>query len=150
LPLARSVHHLPGPEHILGPTPLKRRGSKGAALCYRNETPIPKLTITDSRGTRLFEILGTGQQFVAYGKHPRGMDYTWIGEGEPATFTLADLPEVTPEELYTLHSAIYELLVGLGYKFKTEEPRPEKHRRDDDSEDIQQAYLNGSYPEDDA
>jgi hypothetical protein len=137
-------------EHVLGPTPLKRRGSKGAALCYRNETPISKLTISDAEGTRLFEILGTGQQFVAYGMHPKGMDYTWIGEGEPATVTLDDLPEVTPEQLYTLHSTIHGLLVDLGYELKTEEPRPEKHRREDDSEDIQGTYVNGSYSDDDA
>ena len=136
-------------EHILGPTPLKRRGSKGAALCYRNETSISKLTITDAKGTRLFEILGTGQQFVAYGRHPKGMDYTWIGEGEPATVVLDELPEVNPEKLYTLHSKIRELLVGLGYELKTEASRAEKHRRDDDCEEIEGAYLNGSYPDDD-
>jgi hypothetical protein len=137
-------------EHILGPTPLKRRGSKGAALCYRNETPISKLTITDAKGTRLFEILGTGQQFVAYGMHPKGMDYTWIGDGEPATVTLDDLPEVTPEQLYTLHSAIHELLVGLGYELKTEEPRPKTHCLDNGFGDAEDAFVNGLYPQDDA
>jgi hypothetical protein len=100
--------------HILGPTPLKRRGSKGACLCYRNNTPLPKLTITAADGTRLFEILGTGQQFVAYGMHPAGMDYTWIGDGEPATVPISELPEVTPEQLRELHATIRELLIELG------------------------------------
>jgi hypothetical protein len=145
-------------EHILGPTPLKRRGSKGAVLCYRNETPIPKLTITDAQGTRLFEILGAGQQFVAYGRHPKGIDYTWVGDGEPATVTLGELPESTPEQLYTLHAAIHELLVDLGYQVKTQEPGPGTHRSDNGSGSFydnidkksQRAYPNGSYPEDDA
>jgi hypothetical protein len=101
--------------HMLGPTPLKRRGSKGACLCYRNMTPIPKQTITAADGTRLFEILGTGQQFVAYGMHPEGMNYTWIGDGEPATVPVSKLPEVTPEQLRDLHATIRELLIELGY-----------------------------------
>jgi AAA domain/Bifunctional DNA primase/polymerase, N-terminal/Primase C terminal 2 (PriCT-2) len=114
--------------HMLGPTPLTRRGSKGACLCYRNEKPIPKLTITTADGkTRLFEILGTGQQVVAYGKHPDGMDYAWIGDGEPATVPVSELPEVTPEKLRDLHATIREMLIELGYVLeKPEEPRTEK------------------------
>jgi Primase C terminal 2 (PriCT-2)/AAA domain len=128
-------------EHFLGTSPLKRRGSKGAAYCYYNRTPIKKLTLTDANYTRLFEILGDGQQFVAYGKHPDGMDYTWIGEGEPATVPLTELPEVTPEQLIELHAAIRELLIALGYQFKADEPRvdnPESANttRDNADEDI--------------
>src|ERR1700732_3005020 len=89
-------------EHFLGTTPLKRRGSKGAMLCYYNRTPIRKLTLTAADDTRLFEILGDGQQFVAYGMHPKGMDYEWIGDGDPATVPLADLPGVTPQQLIEL------------------------------------------------
>jgi hypothetical protein len=129
-------------EHFLGRSPLKRRGSKGAAYCYYNRTPIKKLTLTAADDTRLFEILGTGQQFVAYGKHPDGMDYHWIGEGEPATVPPTDLPEVTPKQLVELHAAIRELLIALGYEFKPEELRNETPERqtattyNNDDEDI--------------
>jgi hypothetical protein len=42
------------------------------------------------------------------------MDYTWIGEGEPATVPISELPEVTPEQLGELHATIRELLIELG------------------------------------
>ena len=109
-------------EFILGPTPLKRYGSKGAALIYRNETPVGKLTMTAADGTRLFEVLGTGQQFVGFGRHPAGMDYRWENK-DPANFLLADLPEVTPDQLRELIATIRELLTELGYSLKQEAPK---------------------------
>ena len=39
------------------------------------------------------EILGDGQQFVAYARHPRGTFYRWA-RGEPMDTTLIDLPEI--------------------------------------------------------
>jgi hypothetical protein len=115
-------------EHRLGPTPLRRRGSKGAMSLYRNETPIPLLVIADANGTTLFEILGTGKQLVAFGKHPDGMDYTWLEEGKnPFTVALAHLPEVTPEQLRALIIDVTDLLIALGYDIiRKDEPRKER------------------------
>lgn len=66
---------------VLGCNDMQRIGSKGAMICYRNESPIGKIIITGERdgGRRpLLEILGTGQQFVAYGNHPdTGKPYEW-------------------------------------------------------------------------
>ena len=92
-------------EQVLGPTPLHRFGSKGDLSCYRNETPIPKITI--KAGEALIEILGSGQQFVAFGLHPRtGWPYQWtvedpngLGINSPLTVEWSELPEVTPEQL---------------------------------------------------
>jgi hypothetical protein len=69
-------------------------------LVYRNAAPIGKLIITDRAGTRLFEILGQGQQFVGFGRHPAGMDYR-SEDDDPTSIAWADLPEVTPEQLHT-------------------------------------------------
>jgi Bifunctional DNA primase/polymerase, N-terminal len=45
------------------------------------------------------EILGIGQQFVAFGIHDgTGKPYTWTS-GDPQTVRLVDLPEITPEAI---------------------------------------------------
>ena len=106
---------------VLGDTPLERVGAKGAMLCYRNETSVKKITISARHPAQpgKVEILGTGQQFVAYGIHPdTGKPYSWpnasVG-GEPLQTTLAELPEVTPEKLVEFAERAVELLEGLGY-----------------------------------
>jgi hypothetical protein len=63
----------------LGFTLLERVGAKGAMLCYMNEAPIGKITVSGKNPTQpgKIEILGAGQQFVSYGIHPdTGRPYT--------------------------------------------------------------------------
>jgi hypothetical protein len=90
---------------VLGFTLLERVGAKGAMLCYRNETPMAKITVSGKHPTQpgKIEILGAGQQFVSYGIHPdTGRPYTWTNAsvgGEPLRTPLDTLPEVTPEKL---------------------------------------------------
>ncbi len=98
---------------------LRRVGAKGALLCYRNDAPIPKITI-GAKDKRLVEILGAGQHFVAYGVHPvSGKEYEWTQDwlgGDPLQTPLADLPHVTPEQLYQVAAhAIAAKLSKLGY-----------------------------------
>ena len=108
-------------EEVLGPALLERVGAKGAMLGYRNETPIGKITISGKHPTQAgkVEILGTGQQFVAYGRHPdTGKPYTWTNallQGEPLHTPLDQLPEVTPERLGEFAERAKELLATLGY-----------------------------------
>jgi RecA-family ATPase len=103
---------------MLGETLLRRVGSKGALLCYRNETPIPKITI-GTKNKRLVEILGAGQQFVADGTHPdTGRPYEWTNDwmcGEPLQTPAAELPEVTPAKLQEVANAVAAQLSALGY-----------------------------------
>jgi len=108
---------------VLGKGPMMRIGSKGAMLVYRNETPIPKITITARQlgvGKRhtLVEILGTGQQFVAYGTHPdTGRQYEWI-DGfihAPVHFPRDELPEVTPRRLGEFAQLAAEKVAEWGY-----------------------------------
>jgi hypothetical protein len=102
----------------LGGTPFQRIGSKGCLLCYRNETPIAKITI-GTRDKRLVEILGSGQQFIAYGVHPlTGTEYEWPNDflgGEPVQTALSDLAAVTPEQLHDAAHAVAARLIALGY-----------------------------------
>lgn len=88
---------------VLGYASLERVGAKGAMLCYRNETPISKITVSGKHPTKpgKIEILGTGQQFVGYGPHPdTGKSYTWTNAlcaGEPLQTPFDELPELTPD-----------------------------------------------------
>ena len=90
---------------LLGHTSLERIGDKGAMLCYRNETPIGKITVSGRHSVQpgKVEILGVGRQFVSYGIHPdTGKPYTWTNAllgGKSLLTPLDQLPEVTPEKL---------------------------------------------------
>ncbi len=108
-------------EQMLGDTPLRRFGSKGVLLCYRNETPIRKSTVA-SKGAKV-ELLGVGQQFVAFGIHPdTHAPYRWLGEtdfGDQATpliVPLDCLPGVTPDQLREFARSAGVLLTELGYE----------------------------------
>ncbi len=63
----QAIKHLA--TQLLGPTGLERVGAKGPMLCYRNETPIAKITVSGKHPMQpgKIEFLGTGQQFVSYG-----------------------------------------------------------------------------------
>jgi len=102
---------------VLGEPGMVRIGAKGEMLVYRNETPIKKLRIAGDGGA--VEILGIGQQFVAYGMHPdTGRPYTWpnadMGD-EPLQRALDSLPEVTPAQLREFAERANALMIELGY-----------------------------------
>lgn len=70
------------------------------------------------------EVLGKGQQFVAFGVHPEtGNPYTWTG-GEPSTMPLADLPEISPEQVDAFLSDATSILAADG----TPERQPTQRR----------------------
>jgi hypothetical protein len=106
---------------VLGDTSLERVGAKGAMLCYRNETPVKKITISGGHPTQAgkVEILGTGQQFVSYGVHPdTGKPYTWTNsssDGDPLHTPLDKLPEVTPDKLREFADRASALMAEQGY-----------------------------------
>ena len=108
-------------EQILGSTPLRRFGSKGLMLCYRNETPIRKITVA-AKGAKV-ELLGIGQQFVAFGIHPdTHAPYRWLGETDfdeaatPLIVPLDVLPAVTPDQLRDFARKANAILAELGYE----------------------------------
>ena len=60
------------------------------------------------------EVLGDGQQFVAYARHPgTGRPYRW-GRGEPMQFHLNDLPELNAEAARGYVQAAERLVFALG------------------------------------
>jgi hypothetical protein len=107
-------------EQVLGETKLHRLGSKGMLLCYRNESPIRKISILTDADDKV-EILGAGQQYVAFGIHPdTNKPYRWVREDEfgevasPITVPFDALPCATPENLISFANKCAELLGTLG------------------------------------
>ncbi|MEE3098466.1 MAG: bifunctional DNA primase/polymerase, partial [Pseudomonadota bacterium] len=76
---------------VLGPTPLVRVGRwPKRLLLYRTGTPFRKIQVPG------LEILGRGQQFVAFGIHPDTAEpYHWPEDDTPLDVALDDLPAVT-------------------------------------------------------
>ncbi len=84
------------------------------------------------------EILGLGNQFVAFGMHPEAnMPFEWYDDS-PADIRLSELPEVTPEQLYRLKKILHAEFVRLGYDMPelTDETKVQTttaiHANDDD------------------
>ena len=69
-------------------------------IVFRADEPFRKLqaTYTDGTTEHKVEILGAGQQFVAYGIHPdTRLPYEWTSMDEPLNMDSADLPVLTLE-----------------------------------------------------
>ncbi len=66
-------------------------------LAYRTDSPFAKMSCGK------VEVLGSGQQFVAFGRHPdTGADYSWVTGDSPLDVPRDDLPKVTPEAVSAL------------------------------------------------
>lgn len=115
----------------LGGTALRRIGrAPKSLLLYRTATPLPKMETPElllPDGTKVqVEILGAGQQFVAYGVHPdTGADYEWPEAG-PDVVPLSDLPEVTEIALRGFLTSAEALLRAAGGLTQKEREKAEK------------------------
>lgn len=70
-------------------------------LVFRADKPFRKMQCVYSDGARDHgvEVLGHGQQFVAYGTHPdTGKDYVWTSLDEPLDCPADSLPTLSPED----------------------------------------------------
>jgi Bifunctional DNA primase/polymerase, N-terminal len=89
---------------MLGPTPFRVGAPPKALLPFSTAAPFDKISgrwfalpgenwRAESYAPHRLEVLGNGQQFVAYARHPRGTFYRWR-RGEPMDTSLIDLPEI--------------------------------------------------------
>lgn len=86
-----------------------RRNSARCLLLYRAATgEPPKVVITGRDGGKV-EILGAGQQFVAFGRHPSGADLEWFPEA-PGEIAVTDLPAVTEDAILAFLVAVAPLI----------------------------------------
>jgi Protein of unknown function (DUF3987)/Primase C terminal 2 (PriCT-2)/Bifunctional DNA primase/polymerase, N-terminal len=88
----------------LGDAPTRtRQGSPRSLMLYRAADGEPiKRTLTGSSHTKTHgckvEVLGCGQQFVAFGRHPSGADLAWFPEA-PGHELREALPAVTEDQI---------------------------------------------------
>jgi hypothetical protein len=96
-------------QHSLGGAPSRIRSDSARVLMlYRASEGEPsKRSITGTRGK--VEVLGSGQQFVAFGNHPSGVTYEWP-QGSPDAFHKDALTPVTEDALEAFLSAVAPLV----------------------------------------
>ena len=93
-----------------------RDNSPRCLLVYRAAEGEPaKLTLVGADGK--IEVLGRGQQFVAYGRHPSGADLEWRSGG-PAELALADIPAVTEEQINRFLNACAPVIGAVPIELK--------------------------------
>jgi len=84
---------------LLGDAPVRIGRAPKRLLAFRTTTPFTKVqaTAVDPNGVKhKVEILGEGQQFVAYGTHPdTGRPYQWVSFEELADIPATELPLIT-------------------------------------------------------
>lgn len=107
----------------LGVAPRRVGNSPKSLLVYRTGVPLKKsamVFVHDGRGDeQRIEVLGSGQQFVAFGIHPKTRNpYEWHG-GDPYQTKLADLSDITPDLIDACIEDVCELMAEQGYSAKS-------------------------------
>lgn len=92
---------------LIGKAPVRIGRAPKRLLLYRTTEPFRKRrskVYRDEWGDKqLIEVLGDGQQFVAFHIHPdTGKPYTWVGDVSPLTVRASDLQEVSMDAIETL------------------------------------------------
>lgn len=100
---------------MLGEAPMRYRDNSPRVLfLYRAAEGEPSKRAVTSKAFGKVEVLGRGQQFVAYGIHHSGAALRWMPEG-PRTWVADVLPAVTEEQ-------ITEFLVKAGEIIGADKP----------------------------
>lgn len=123
--LSQLIRSMPG-----GRDALCRVGRAPKALyVFRAEEPREKAStpVYIANGQRCqVEVLGAGQQFVAFGVHPdTGKPYEWIGSS-PLDVEFSDLPVIGHDDLERLLVDAEKILAELGQPEK--KPKAERHQ----------------------
>lgn len=87
-----------------GEAPMRMRGNANrVALLYRATEGTPtKVKVWNSDNKEGVEVLGHGQQFMAYGRHPSGADFVWCEDQGPHNIPVTALPAITEEQVRAL------------------------------------------------
>ena len=86
----------------IGEAPVRVGKAPKALLLYSTSKPFPKVLssmwLAPNDSKHRLEVLGDGQQFVAWHIHPEtGRPYEWISTDSPLTLATLDLEEMTHE-----------------------------------------------------
>lgn len=88
-------------------------------IVFRTTTPFRKMfaAFSDGRTNHKIEVLGNGQQFVAYGIHPdTKKPYTWTSLDEPLGVSAGDLPTLSHVDAQEIIEHFTILCEGRGWK----------------------------------
>lgn len=108
-------------DEVAGHTPLVRGrpNSPRRLLLYRApDGTRPKKRVIKLGSLGKVELLGLGQQFVAYGMHPSGVEFEWPESG-PDVVKRSDMLVLTPE-----HEAEIERRLRSTFDLVAEAPEP--------------------------
>lgn len=86
-----------------------RRNSPRCLLLYRAASGQPPKRTIAGPGRQKIEVLGAGQQFVAFGRHDTGADLEWFPEA-PGEITLTQLPAIHEDALRDFLAAVAPLI----------------------------------------
>lgn len=105
----------------IGIAPLRIGMAPKRLLLYRTSEPFKKRATNrykDEWGdTQRIEVLGDGQQFVAYHIHPdTKKPYQWIGDKSPLNTKASDLVELTGDKIEALIKAFEEHAQAQGWE----------------------------------
>lgn len=133
-------------QKLLGKT-LQRVGfAPKTGLVYRTSRPFPKVNsavFVDPEddaakpATHKLEVLGDGQQFVAFAIHPDTQEpYRWIDKKAPHNVAWEDVPAITRDDALEIAKHFEELMRDAGYveKRKSRLDRERGGIEDDDDE----------------
>ena len=109
---------------MLGPSPFRVGAPPKALMPFSAAEPFDKISgrwwalpgdnwPAPDYTPHHVEILGNGQQFVAYARHPRGSFYRWR-RGEPMDTYLIDLPEIDQAAAQAFLEAAEQLISDMG------------------------------------
>lgn len=125
---------------LLGDT-LERVGlAPKTLLVYRASKPFPKtqskVFIDDEGHAVKLEVLGDGQQFVAFHVHPdTGKPYRWKDKKHPANTPRADLLEITQDDALAIVEEFERVAKEKGWPMKKAGERLEARTGDYDYDD---------------
>lgn len=104
-----------------GEAPIRmRKNSPRCLILYRAAHGAPdKVVLAGTEGK--IEVLGKGQQFVAFGRHPSGADLEWFPDA-PGQELLASIPHIEEPDLIDLLNEIAPIIGAEPIKLERSQP----------------------------
>lgn len=107
-------------EHLSADAPVRIGKAPKRLLVFRSDKPFRKMksTFVDDAGTKhAVEILGEGQQFVAFGIHPdTKRPFRWESIESPVDLPVDNLPVLTQADAQRVLDAFAEIAKRHGWK----------------------------------
>lgn len=118
-----SVHMIAFVQDRFGPAPARVGFAPKTGLLFRTETPFVKVQsdfyVDEWDQKHKLEVLGNGQQFVAYAKHPdTGRPYYWLDNNSPIITRASELPILTQENAVEIRDEFVRIAKERGWELK--------------------------------